>query len=142
MAEKPIEVSSNKAISMPIINLLGIISIVASAVFAYSALTNRLTALETQSALILNDITLIQEHIELIPVTEIDIQLKESALLLEFQAKRVEALYEKVEAQLPLIGKAQLQVDFFEERVLDLEELTDKLRGSGIEWGKLFLQCY
>ena len=133
MAEKPIEVSSNKAISMPIINLLGIISIVASAVFAYSALTNRLTALETQSALILNDITLIQEHIELIPVTEIDIQLKESALLLEFRAKRVEALYEKVEAQLPLIGKAQLQVDFIEERVLDLEELTDKLRGNGIQ---------
>ena len=133
MAEKPIEVSSNKAISMQIINLLGIISIVASAVFAYSALTNRLTALETQSALILNDITLIQEHIELIPVTEIDIQLKESALLLEFQAKRVEALYEKVEAQLPLIGKAQLQVDFIEERVLDLEELTDKLRGNGIQ---------
>ena len=133
MAEKPIEVSSNKAISMPIINLLGIISIVASAVFAYSALTNRLTALETQSALILNDITLIQEHIELIPVTEIDIQLKESALLLGFQAKRVEALYEKVEAQLPLIGKAQLQVDFIEERVLDLEELTDKLRGNGIQ---------
>ena len=133
MAEKPIEVSSNKAISMPIINLLGIISVVASAVFAYSALTNRLTALETQSALILNDITLIQEHIELIPVTEIDIQLKESALLLEFQAKRVEALSEKVEAQLPLIGKAQLQVDFIEERVLDLEELTDKLRGNGIQ---------
>mgnify|MGYP003303500578 FL=1 len=133
MAEKPIEVSSNKAISMPIINLLGIISIVASAVFAYSALTNRLTALETQSALILNDITLIQEHIELIPVTEIDIQLKESALLLEFQAKRVEAISEKVEAQLPLIGKAQLQVDFIEERVLDLEELTDKLRGNGIQ---------
>ena len=133
MADKAIEVSSNKAISMPIINLLGIISIVASAVFAYSALTNRLTALETQSALILNDITLIQEHIELIPVTEIDIQLKESALLLEFQAKRVEALSEKVEAQLPLIGKAQLQVDFIEERVLDLEELTDKLRGNGIQ---------
>ena len=34
--------------------------------------------------------------------------------------------------QLPLIGKAQLQVDFIEERVLDLEELTDKLRGNGI----------
>tara|TARA_A100001035_G_C27543764_1_gene390865 strand:- start:11 stop:412 length:402 start_codon:yes stop_codon:yes gene_type:complete len=133
MAEKPIEVSSNKAISMPIINLLGIISLVMSATFGYSVLTNRLTALETQTALIINDITLIQEHIELIPVTEIDIQLKESALLLEFQAKRVEALYEKVEAQLPLIGKAQLQVDFIEERVLDLEELTDKLRGNGIQ---------
>ena len=133
MAEKPIEVSSNKSISMPIINLLGIISLVMSATFGYSVLTNRLTALETQTALIINDITLIQEHIELIPVTEIDIQLKESALLLEFQAKRVEALYEKVEAQLPLIGKAQLQVDFIEERVLDLEELTDKLRGNGIQ---------
>ena len=118
---------------MPIFNLLGIIGLVASAVFTFNALTNRITALETQGALILNDITLIQEHIELIPVTQIDIQLKESALLLEFQAKRVEALSEKVEAQLPLIGKAQLQVDFIEERVLDLEELTDKLRGNGIQ---------
>lgn len=133
MAEKPIEVSSNRAISMPIANLLIIIGAVASAIFTFNTLTNRITALETQGALILNDITLIQEHIELIPVTEIDIQLKESALLLEFQAKRVEALYEKVDAQLPLIGKAQLQVDFIEERVLDLEELTDKLRGNGIQ---------
>ena len=73
--------------------------------------------------------------INLITLNQItlSIQLKESALLLEFQAKRVEALYEKVEAQLPLIGKAQLQVDFIEERVLDLEELTDKLRGNGIQ---------
>ena len=133
MAEKPIEISSNKAISMPIFNLLGIIGLVASAVFTFNALTNRITALETQGALILNDISLLQEHIDTIPVTEIDIQLKESALLLEFQAKRVEALSEKVEDQLPLISKAQLQVDFIEERVLDLEELTDKLRGNGIQ---------
>tara|TARA_B100001250_G_C19750824_1_gene767661 strand:- start:851 stop:1252 length:402 start_codon:yes stop_codon:yes gene_type:complete len=133
MADKAIEISSNKAISMPIFNLLGIIGLVASAVFTFNALTNRITALETQGALILNDISLLQEHIDTIPVTEIDIQLKESALLLEFQAKRVEALSEKVEDQLPLISKAQLQVDFIEERVLDLEELTDKLRGNGIQ---------
>ena len=130
MADKAIEVSSDKAISMPIFNLLGIIGIVASAVLGYSALTNRITALETEKELILNDITLLQEHIDTIPVTEIDIQLKESALLLEFQAKRVESLSEKVEAQLPLIGKAQLQVDFIEDRVLDLEELTDKMRSK------------
>tara|TARA_Y100000816_G_scaffold216443_1_gene161649 strand:- start:245 stop:649 length:405 start_codon:yes stop_codon:yes gene_type:complete len=132
MSEKPIEVSSNRSISMPIFNLLGIIGLVASAVFTFNTLTNKITALETSQALILNDIELINEHIDTIPVTEIDSQLKEAFLLLEFTATRLEALQSNVDNQLPLIGKAQLQVDFIEERVLDLEELTDKLRGNGI----------
>lgn len=131
MAEEPISVSSERAISMPIINLIGIIMVVASAVFGYSSLTNRITALETSQALILNDIELINEHIDTIPVTEIDSQLKEAFLLLEFTATRLEALQNNVDNQLPLIGKAQLQVDFIEERVIDLEELTDRLRGNG-----------
>ena len=50
-------------------------------------LTNKITALETSQALILNDIELINEHIDTIPVTEIDSQLKEAFLLLEFTAK-------------------------------------------------------
>jgi len=131
MSEKPISVSSERAISMPIINLIGIIMVVASAVFGYSSLTNRITALETSQALILNDIELINEHIDTIPVTEIDSQLKEAFLLIEFISGRLESLQSNSETQLPLIGKAQLQVDFLEERVIDLEELTDKLRGNG-----------
>lgn len=105
--------------------------ICSSAVYGYSSLTNRITALETSQALILNDIELINEHIETIPVTEIDSQLKEAFLLIEFMSGRLESLQSNSETQLPLIGKAQLQVDFLEERVIDLEELTDKLRGNG-----------
>ena len=131
MPDKPISVSSERAISMPIINLIGIIIVVASAVFGYSGLTNRITALETSTALILNDIELINEHIDTIPVTEIDSQLKEAFLLIEFMSGRLESLQSNSETQLPLIGKAQLQVDFLEERLIDLEELTDKLRGNG-----------
>ena len=41
MSEKPIEVSSNRSISMPIFNLLGIIGLVASAVFTFNTLTNK-----------------------------------------------------------------------------------------------------
>lgn len=132
MSEKPISVSSDRSISMPIINLIGIIFLVASAVFTFNSLTNKITALETSQALILNDIELIYAHISKIPVTEIDSQLKEAFLLLEFTSKRLESLSTNVDRQLPLIGKAQLQVDFIEERVLDLEELTDKMRGNGI----------
>ena len=131
MSDDPISVSSERAISMPIINLIGIIMICSSAVYGYSSLTNRITALETSQALILNDIELINEHIETIPVTEIDSQLKEAFLLIEFMSGRLESLQSNSETQLPLIGKAQLQVDFLEERVIDLEELTDKLRGNG-----------
>ena len=58
-------------------------------------------------------------------------KLKEAFLLIEFISNRLESLQIHSDTQLPLIGKAQLQVDFLEERVIDLEELTDKLRGNG-----------
>ena len=117
MSEKPISVSSERAISMPIINLIGIIIVVASAVFGYSGLTNRITALETSTALILNDIELINEHIDTIPVTEIDSQLKEAFLLIEFMSGRLESLQSNSETQLPLMGKEKIQENFFLKRV-------------------------
>ena len=73
-----------------------------------------------------------KDHIALSLKTNIILsQLKEAFLLIEFISGRLESLQSNSETQLPLIGKAQLQVDFLEERVIDLEELTDKLRGNG-----------
>ena len=46
-----INLSDKSKISMPIANLIMVIALVASTVFVYSALTNRITALETSDTL-------------------------------------------------------------------------------------------
>ena len=46
-----INLSDKSKISMPIANLIMVIALVASTVFGYSALTNRITALETSDTL-------------------------------------------------------------------------------------------
>ena len=56
MTKKPIEVSSESSLSMPIKNMIGIVVLVASFVFGYTQITSRLTSLETSRELMLNDL--------------------------------------------------------------------------------------
>ena len=51
-----LNISDKSKISMPIANLIMVIALVASTVFGYSALTNRITALETQDQLMSSDL--------------------------------------------------------------------------------------
>ena len=51
-----VQVSDKTKLSMPIANLIGLIMIVASAVFMYSEITNRLTSLETSRELFESDL--------------------------------------------------------------------------------------
>ena len=46
-----LDISDKSKISMPIANLIMVIALVSSTVFGYSALTNRITALETSDTL-------------------------------------------------------------------------------------------
>ena len=51
-----ISISDKSKISMPIANLIMVIALVASTVFGYSSLTNRITSLETQDQLMSSDL--------------------------------------------------------------------------------------
>ena len=51
-----VDVSSQTSISMPIKNMIGIIFLVASFVFAYAQITSRLTSLETKDELMSADL--------------------------------------------------------------------------------------
>ena len=51
-----INLSDKSKISMPIANLVMVIALVASTVFGYSSLTNRITALETNDTLMESDL--------------------------------------------------------------------------------------
>ena len=51
-----LNISDKSKISMPIANLIMVIALVASTVFGYSSLTNRITSLETQDQLMSSDL--------------------------------------------------------------------------------------
>ena len=55
-----ISISDKSKISMPIANLIMVIALVASTVFGYSSLTNRITSLETNDTLMESD--LLKKH--------------------------------------------------------------------------------
>ena len=56
---------------------------------------------------------------------------QEQYMLLEFLSKEHDKLKDDVEEKLPMIDKVDMHSQFLEERVIDLETITDKLRGNG-----------
>ena len=58
-------------------------------------------------------------------------QINELYMLVEFLATNQEKLKGNVEADMPQIQKVDMQVQFLEERIIDLETLVDKLRNNG-----------
>ena len=116
------KISDNTSISMPVRNLLSIIFAVALGVWAYFGIESRLNTVETELKLMNADLLKAAEQ------KPID---QEQYILLEFMGKEHERLKTAVEEKLPMIDKVDMHSQFLEERVIDLEQLTDKLRGNG-----------
>tara|TARA_R100000234_G_C4948316_1_gene156159 strand:+ start:168 stop:539 length:372 start_codon:yes stop_codon:yes gene_type:complete len=117
-----VRVSDSTAISMPVRNLLSIIAAVAVGVWAYFGIEQRLNIVETELQLMNADLLKAAEQ------KPID---QEQYMLLEFLSKEHDKLKTDVEDKLPMIDKVDMHSQFLEDRVIDLESLTDKLRGNG-----------
>ena len=62
----------------------------------------------------------------------------EQFMLLEFISKEHGKLKDDVEEKLPKIDSIDMHAQFLEERIIDLETLTDKLRnGSQYDWNSI-----
>jgi len=116
-----VRVSENTSISMPVRNLLSIIFAVAVGVWAYFGIEQRLNIVETELQLMNADLLKAAEQ------KPID---QEQYMLLEFLSKEHDKLKTDVEEKLPMIDKVDMHSQFIEERVIDLEQLTDKLRNG------------
>ena len=116
------KVSDNTSISMPVRNLLSIIGAVAVGVWAYFGIEQRLNIVETEIQLMNADL------LKAAAQTPID---QEQYMLLEFLSKEHDKLKADVEEKLPMIDAVDMHSQFLEDRVIDLETLTDKLRGNG-----------
>ena len=125
MAEKPqtANVISDKTnIAMPIKNMIGIIALICSFIFAYTQITSRLTSLETKDELMSAD---------LLKKAEQTPKNLEIYMLLEMNAKSIEKLQTSIESMM----HNRVNIDFLKDQVTklqkDVESLKDKVRNNG-----------
>ena len=119
---KPLNISEEAAVQMPMKTVASLILLVAAGVFAYTELTARLVSLETSRELFENDLL---KKSEQVPVDQ------EQLFLLEDLYKSVEQIETRIEDMMH--NKVNIQfLQKNQEKVLaDLEALKDKVRANG-----------
>jgi len=122
MTKKPLNISEEAAVQMPMKTVASLIVLVAMGVFAYTELTARLVSLETSRELFENDLL---KKSEQVPVDQ------EQLFLLEDLYKSVEQIETRIEDMMH--NKVNIQfLQKNQEKVLeDLEALKDKVRANG-----------
>ena len=127
-----INLSEDSKVSLPAKNLLSIIfAILVGSWFAFGVM-ERLNIIETELQLISKDLGKANEFIDGVPKGKmVSPEINELYMLVEFLSTNQEKLKENVEADMPQIQKVDMQVQFLEERIIDLETLVDKLRNNG-----------
>tara|TARA_Y100001963_G_scaffold20939_1_gene26911 strand:+ start:1246 stop:1641 length:396 start_codon:yes stop_codon:yes gene_type:complete len=127
------KISEATNISMPAKNLLAILAAVAIGTMSYFGVIERLNTLETNQQLMAQDMEAANEFIDGVPKgTMVSPQVNELYMLVEWLSKTQEELRTHVNAEIPEIAKLNMQIQFIEERMIDVEQLLDKIRQNGI----------
>tara|TARA_Y100000033_G_C2749633_1_gene113163 strand:- start:1303 stop:1701 length:399 start_codon:yes stop_codon:yes gene_type:complete len=131
------KISESTPVSMPVKNLLSIISAcLVGAWFAFTVI-ERLNVIETEQKLMLSDLKAANEFIVGVPKGNmVSPQIQELFMLVEFVSTNQDKLKENVEKELPNVNALQLRVEFLEDRLKKAETLIDKLRNNGTHIGE------
>jgi len=131
------KISENTPVSMPMKNLLSIVSAcLVGAWFAFTVV-ERLNVIETEQKLMMSDLESANEFIVGVPKGNmVSPQIQELFMLVEFVSKNQDKLKENVEKELPNVNALQLRVEFLEDRLKKAETLIDKLRNNGTHLGE------
>ena len=124
---KPLKISEEAAVQMPMKTVASLIILVAMGVFAYTELTSRLVSLETSRELFTNDLL---KKSEQVPVDQ------EQHFLLEDLYKSVEKMEETQEMNMTNKVNIEFLRDQLEKALSDVEQLKDKVRKNGNEIGR------
>jgi len=119
---KPLNISEEAAVQMPMKTVASLILLVAAGVFAYTELTARLVSLETSRELFENDLL---KKSEQIPTDQ------EQHFLLEDLYKSVEQIETRIEDMMHNKVNIQFIQKQTEKLLTDVEELKDKVRANG-----------
>ena len=139
---KRLDISDQTAISMPMKNLIAIVSAVAVGVWAYFGVIDRLNKLETQTGLIEKDVTAEDErlHNEVTKNTDFRIryprgELGQSSQDIE-QFMLIEDLYKSVERMqkhLDDMANNRVNIEFLKEQMQKAQESIEKLKDADRE---------
>ena len=122
MSKKPLNISEEAAVQMPMKTVASLILLVAAGVFAYTELTARLVSLETSRELFENDLL---KKSEQVPVDQ------EQLFLLEDLYKSVEQIETRIEDMMHNKVNIQFIQKQTEKLLQDVEQLKDKVRANG-----------
>jgi len=122
-------------ISMPAKNLLAILFAVGIGTMSYFGVIERLNKIETTQQLMQQDMEAANEFISGVPKgTMVSPQINELYMLVEWLSTTQEELRTFVNTELPAVqsgvSKNDMTISFIEERLIDAEQLLDKLRES------------
>ena len=144
-----LDISESTAISMPMKNLLAIISAVAVGVWAYFGVLERITMLETKSVLSEKDLNQHVERIEAEVVKNSEFRIKwprgemGSLPADSEQYMLIEDLYgsvEKMEKHIESMANNRINIEFLQKQVekmmTDIEKLKDANRDLGYKNGQ------
>ena len=117
------KLSDSTSISLPARNLLAILAAVAIGTMSYFSVIERLNKIETTLQLMEKDLEAANTFIDSVPKGGmVSPQVQELYMLVEYLAESTEKLKEQMEAEVPLILKNEMIIQFHEDRIIDLEE--------------------
>ena len=132
MADR-VDISDKTAVSMPMRNLLAILSATAVGVWAFFGVQERLNTLETRVTLSESDLTKNTEFRIKWPRGEMG-QLpadNEQYMLLEFLSSQTESIQEEMESMMSNTVNINFLKNQVEKLQEDVEKLKDKVRNNG-----------
>mgnify|MGYP001332137146 CR=1 FL=1 len=116
------KLSDSTSISLPARNLLAILAAVAIGTMSYFTIVERLNSIETTLQLMEKDLEAANTFIDGVPKGDmVSPQVQELYMLVEYLSSNVEKLKEQMEAEIPLILKNDMIIQFHEDRIIDLE---------------------
>ena len=117
------KLSDATQISLPARNLLAILAAVAVGTMSYFSIIERLNTIETKIQLMEKDLEAANNFIDGVPKgAMVSPQVQELYMLVEYLGENVAKLKEQMEAEIPMILKNDMVIQFHEERLIDLEE--------------------
>ena len=132
MADR-LDVSDKTAISMPMRNLLAILSAVGVGVWAFFGIQERLNTLETRVTLSESDLTKNTEFRIKWPRGELGALPADAQqdLLIEFLSSQLESMMEDMESMMSNTVNIKRSQHDIERLLNDVEKLKDKIRENG-----------
>ena len=117
------KISDSTSISLPARNLLAILAAVAIGTMSYFSVIERLNKIETTLQLMEKDLEAANTFIDSVPKGGmVSPQVQELDMLVEYLGENVDKLKEQMEAEIPMILKNDMVIQFHEERLIDMEE--------------------